>query len=76
MKSGKSLRVPNTFISIGGTVEVAGVIYRCIERPVVHWRDCCRGCAFSGCSCPPKLQCTKFTRRDGKFVWFVRDGGE
>ena len=74
MKSEKSLRVPNVFIAIGEEIVVAGKRYRCIERPDVHWRDCCRGCAFIGTAhCPPRVQCTKFTRRDGKFVWFIRE---
>lgn len=74
MKSNKSLRIPNVFIPVGGTVVIAGIEYRCVKRPDVHWRDACSGCAFVGGSCPPKLQCTKFTRRDGLFVWFVKGG--
>ena len=75
MKNEKLLRHPSLFIPIGGEVVVAGVRYRCIERPDVHWLDCCRGCGFFGKpNCPPRLQCTKFVRRDGKFVWFIEEG--
>ena len=70
MKNEKLLRRPSLYVPIGGEVVVAGVRYRCVQRPVVEPIDACSGCAFRGGHCPPTLQCSKFVRRDGRFVWF------
>ena len=75
MKSDKLLRKPTLYVPIGGVVVVSGVRYRCVARPVTEPIDACIGCAFYGCSCPPRLQCSKFVRRDRRFVWFVKVDG-
>lgn len=69
----RSARFPSIFIPVGGYYTYAGVRYRCVVRPRVVPRDCCRGCAFERCSCPAALQCSRFDRRDHRFVWFVED---
>lgn len=70
----KPVRRASRYVPIGDVVIVRGVRYRCVERPDVHHVDCCLGCAFSGSTCPPYLQCSKFDRRDRTFVWFVKEG--
>ena len=67
------VRRPMRFVPVGEVVTVRNVRYRCVERPEVHHRDCCSGCAFVGSTCPPYLQCSKFDRRDRRFIWFVRE---
>lgn len=70
----RSMRLPSIFVPIGGDYVYGGVTYRCVRRPHVVPRDACLGCAFSasGKPCPAALQCSKFDRRDGVFVWFER----
>lgn len=68
----KEVRRPVTFIPAGGLVTVGGRRYRCVEVPRdIHPMDYCRGCDISRersyCS---HIQCSKFDRRDGKFVRF------
>ena len=69
-KVDKASSLPQRFVAVGEDVVVKGRTYRCVLREEVHWSDCCRGCAFQGCDCPPFLQCSKFDRRDGLNVWF------
>ncbi len=70
MKNQKLLRKPILYVAVGDIVVIAGRRYRCIARPDVDPALACSGCAFRGCSCPPRLQCSKFDRRDKRFVWF------
>lgn len=75
-RSSRSSRLPSVYVPVGGFYEYGGFRYRCVVRPDVVPRDCCVGCAFSasGVSCPSALQCSRFDRRDGLFVWFVLEG--
>lgn len=75
-RSSRSSRLPSVYVPVGGIYEYGGFRYRCVVRPGVVPRDCCVGCAFSapGVACPSALQCSKFDRRDGRFVWFVLEG--
>ena len=69
-------RLPSIFVPIGGHYVYGGVRYKCVARPRdIRVRDCCKGCSFSKLKgpCPVALQCSKFDRRDKKFVWFVRE---
>ena len=68
----RSMRLPSIFVPVGGEYIYGGVVYRCIKRPNVVPKDACLGCAFNkpGRSCPAALQCSKFDRKDGVFVWF------
>lgn len=68
----KDVRRPVTFVPVGGLVTVGWRRYRCVEVPVnIHPADYCRGCDISGArSYCSHLQCSKFDRRDGKFVRF------
>lgn len=72
MKSAKLLRKPMVYVPIGKYIFIGGERFKCVLRPNVVPIDACLGCAFRGRSCPPRLQCSKFDRRDGKFVWFVK----
>lgn len=71
-KTGKASSLPQRFVPLGEVISIRGARYRCVLREDVGWVDCCRGCAFIGCDCPPSLQCSKFDRRDGNNVWFER----
>ena len=74
-KSGKASSLPSQFVPLGGTVRYKGRVYRCVSRERgIAWAECCRGCAFCGCDCPPALQCSSFDRRDGVNVWFQEEG--
>lgn len=76
--SPRSSRFPSVFVPVGGVYYSSGVPYRCIDRPKgLAPRDCCRGCAFNApdIGCPAALQCSRFDRQDGHFVWFVREDG-
>lgn len=74
MRTDRSSRLPSVYVPVGGEYVYGGIKYRCIVRPNVSPRDCCRGCDFRCLRypCPAALQCSKFDRRDGRFVWFVR----
>lgn len=72
-KSGKASSLPSMFVPLGGTVRYKGRVYRCVVREEVTWAECCRGCAFCGCDCPPALQCSSFDRRDGRNVWYQEE---
>lgn len=72
-KTEKACSLPTKYVELGGIVVVRGRRYRCVGRPVVHWTDCCIGCAFCGIDCPPFLQCGRHDRRDGRDVWFEED---
>lgn len=69
----RSMRLPSIYIPVGGEYVCFGKTYRCIARPKVVPRDCCLGCDLSRIKypCPAALQCSKFDRADGRFVWFV-----
>lgn len=71
----RSSRLPSIYIPVGGTYVYYGETFRCVVRPPVVPRDCCLGCAFARAKypCPAALQCSKFDRADGNFVWFVKD---
>lgn len=73
----RSSRAPSIYVEIGGTYRYLGVEFRCVRRPNVVPRDACRGCDLGRVChpCPAAIQCSKFDRRDGKFVWFVRVDG-
>jgi len=73
LRSDRSQRLPSIFIEVGGEYTYCGERFRCVKRPRVSPRDACRGCSFNKkrYSCPAALQCSKFDRRDGLFVWFV-----
>ena len=75
MKTKRLLNRPTLYVPVGGIVVIKGCRYRCVVRPVVEPIDACSGCAFHGTDCPPSLQCSKFVRRDRRFVWFVRLDG-
>lgn len=75
-RSERRMRLPSVFVPIGGIYKRGDVSYRCVARPRVNPRDCCRGCAFYHMQCPEVLQCSKFDREDGRFVWFVKEEGE
>ena len=70
MKGDQPFHYANVFVPIGETIVLRGKKYRCIRRPNVIPRNACLGCAFFGGHCPPRLQCTRSERSDGKFVWF------
>lgn len=74
MRTGRSSRLPSVYIPVGGEYVYGGIRYKCVIRPSVAPRDCCSGCDFRCLKypCPAALQCSKFDRRDGRFVWFVR----
>lgn len=73
-RSARSSRLPSIYVPVGGTYTCFGETYRCVERPDVVPRDCCLGCDLSRIKhpCPAALQCSKFDRADGRFVWFEK----
>lgn len=71
MKCEKLLRKPYLYVGVGRKFTYKGKTYKCVIRPEVPAPYlACSGCAFRGCSCPPRLQCSKYDRRDKRFVWF------
>jgi hypothetical protein len=73
MKNPKLTRKAYLYVPIGKTVTIAGHSYKCVLRgEVIAPYLACRGCDFRGGVCPPRIQCSKFDRRDKHFVWFIR----
>lgn len=62
------------YIPLHGRLTRDGLTLECVERPEIESpKDACLGCYLrkQGMDCNG-IQCSKFDRRDGKFVWFVR----
>lgn len=70
--SGRGSSLPTRFVEVGERITLGRRVFVCVEAPR---RTCvceaCGGCDLSrlylNCG---DLQCGKFDRRDGRFVWF------
>lgn len=69
---GRSATLPTRYVEVGEVVSVGNREFVCVESPRIRCvSEACSGCDLSRCylNCGD-IQCGKFDRRDGRFVWF------